>query len=429
MITSITLCVVAMVAVVLIVRHQSPSMGLPAAYLFLTMLVHLPGAVAHALPWATFPFTIYTEIGIRLTAIGALCFVMGVWLARRKGVARENRIFRPDTRFLLFCLVGGWVLTLVWRFLRAIPTASSIVDNASRLWVIGIMLALPANISERKFGAVLFWLASMSVFGVWLLVFGGFLTHSTRLNVLCLVPLVVLTPRIWKVGGAMLIVIYLGMSLFVSYFLVRDDIREQLRKGGSLVERWHESTRIISEFQWIDLRNPKHLNALDKRLNQNHFVGLAAERLRKGAVEYRNGQTLVDGVLMLIPRAIWPNKPLKGGSHGIVAEMTGMYVNEKTTSFGVGNVMEFYINFGMPSLVIGFLAMGFVLGKLDYWGARACQERDFLRVITTLLPAFALVQFENAFIEQAGQAAAGLLAAHFWCWLWRFLEEKAGRRG
>lgn len=429
MVTSIVLCVVALIAVVLLVRHRSPSMGLPIAYLFLMMIVHLPGALAHALPWARFPFSQATEIGIRLTAIGSLGFVVGVWLARRKGVTKTEVALRPRSKFLLYCVLAGWIVTFIlWPFLVRIPTVGSMVDNGCRIWIIGIMLALPVHLAERNIPAVLFWLAAMLVFSVWLLVFGGFLTHALRVNVLCLAPLVVLTARIWKVWLGILILSYVGISFFVSYFIIRDDIREKVWGGRSLEERWNESSRIIKEFQWIDLHDPKHLHSLDQRLNQNFFVGLSAERLRRGIVEYRKGQTLADGVLMLIPRAIWPDKPVKGGSPKIVAEMTGLYVNEKTTSFGVGNVMEFYINFGMPSLVIGFLIMGFVLGKMDYVGALAYQEGNYLRLITVLLPAFALVQFENAFVEQVGGAAGGLLAAYFWCSLWRFLEEKAGSR-
>ena len=428
MIVSIALCVIALVGVVLLVRHRLPSLGLPVAYLLLMLVIHLPGAVAHAVHGERMLFTEYTEIGIRLTSIGALCFVVGVWLARLKGEPRVKVALWPGTNFLLFCVVGGWIVTFVlYPFLMHIPTVCSMVDNGCRLWIIGIMLALPVHLFQRNMPAVGFWLAAMMVFSVWMLVFGGFLTHSVRANVLCLSPLFVLTNRVWKVWAVILISIYLGISFFVSYFIIRDEIRDKVWGRKSLEERWNVSSRIIREFQWIDFQNPKHLNALDQRLNQNYFVGLSAVRLQRGVVSYRQGQTLVDGALMLIPRAIWPNKPLRGGSPKIVAEMTGLLL-EKNTSWGVGNVMEFYINFGMPSLVVGFLAMGFVLGKLDYWGALAFQQGNFLRLISTALPAFALVQFEGSFVEQVGGAAGGALAAYFWCSLWRFLEEKAGRR-
>jgi len=427
MVTSIIICALSLIATVLLVRHRSPSLGLPVAYVFQLLLLHLPGAVVHAVPWARLPYTDYTETGIRLTAIGVACFVIGIWLTRRGGVARAPMALWPGTKFLVFCVLCGWIVTFgLYPFLVRIPTVGSLVDNGCKVWMIGIMLALPVHLRRHQYGAVAFWLAAMLVFTLWKLVFGGFLAHSVRANLICLAPLVVLTRKSWRVWLSMAALIYFGMSLFVSYFLIRDDIRDKVWGGSALEQRWDESTRIVREFQWFDLRNPEHLEALDARLNQNYFVGLSAERLREGAVEFRKGETLVDGVLMLIPRAVWPDKPLTGGSPKIVAEMTGLPLDEGT-SFGVGNVMEFHINFGIPSLVIGFLLIGVVLGKLDYLGAKAFQEGNYLRLIALLLPAIALIQPGNSFIEQVGGSAGALLAAWFWCSLWQFLEDK-GRK-
>ena len=50
--------------------------------------------------------------------------------------------------------------------------------------------------------------------------------------------------------------------------------------------------------------------------------------------------------------------------------MTGLELNQDT-SWGVGNVMEFYINFGLPGVVIGFLVLGWLIGALDFRAASA----------------------------------------------------------
>src|SRR5690606_33695493 len=96
-----------------------------------------------------------------------------------------------------------------------------------------------------------------------------------------------------------------------------------------------------------------------------------------------------DALLSLVPRALWPDKTVFGGSPEVVGNMTGLELST-TTSFGVGNVMEFYINFGIPGLIGGFLILGWVLGRLDHLAALAEAKRDYAPAILFFLPAVAL---------------------------------------
>src|SRR6185437_11887263 len=100
------------------------------------------------------------------------------------------------------------------------------------------------------------------------------------------------------------------------------------------------------------------------------FVGLAAARIQQGQVDLLDGESVTDGLIELIPRAFWPDKPTTAGSGQLVADMTGLRLNQDT-SWGVGNVMEFYINFGLPGVIIGFVALGWLIGSLDVRGAAA----------------------------------------------------------
>ena len=75
------------------------------------------------------------------------------------------------------------------------------------------------------------------------------------------------------------------------------------------------------------------------------FLGLAAERIQFGVVDPLYGDSLREGLIALVPRIVWPDKPVFGGSPKIVSEMTGLQLNQDT-SFGIGQVMEFYIKIG-----------------------------------------------------------------------------------
>jgi hypothetical protein len=134
-------------------------------------------------------------------------------------------------------------------------------------------------------------------------------------------------------------------------------------------------------------------------------------------VDYLRGQSLWQGFIALVPRAIWPDKPVFGGSPEIVADMTGLDLSE-TTSWGVGNVMEFQINFGIPGLIVGFLVLGFGLGLLDRRAAVAEAVGDLGDLFLYFLPAVALIQPNASLVEIIGGAASALIGAVIWRRAW-----------
>ena len=122
---------------------------------------------------------------------------------------------------------------------------------------------------------------------------------------------------------------------------------------GSIQERLDTVSGMFKDFVWFDWTNPLVLFAVDQRLNQNYFVGLAAQRIETGQSDYLYGRSLTDAALALVPRLLWPQKPVASGSGTIVADATGLDLDRKT-SWGVGNVMEFQINFGVPGIYSRF---------------------------------------------------------------------------
>lgn len=135
-----------------------------------------------------------------------------------------------------------------------------------------------------------------------------------------------------------------------------------------------------------------------------------------------------EGVLALVPRVFWPDKPVAAGSPQIVMKMTGLRLSS-TTSFGVGNVMEFQINFGIPGVVIGFFLLGWAIGTLDLRAALAERQGDLGRVILFFLPGVALIQPNGSIVELTGGSAAALVAAYGWQWLWNRWSAHRARLG
>jgi hypothetical protein len=97
--------------------------------------------------------------------------------------------------------------------------------------------------------------------------------------------------------------------------------------------------------------------------------------------------------------------------------MTGLRLSP-TTSFGVGNVMEFQINFGIPGVAIGFFVLGWLIGTLDFKVAVAERRGDLGGAILFFLPGIALIQPNGSIVEMTGGAAAALVGAYGWKWAW-----------
>jgi hypothetical protein len=174
----------------------------------------------------------------------------------------------------------------------------------------------------------------------------------------------------------------------------------------------------FTDFELFNPTNKVHLTALNERLNQNYFVGLAAKRISRGQVEYLYGESVWEGILSLVPRIVWPEKPVFAGSPQIVCKMTGLRLSPKA-SFGVGNVMEFQINFGTPGVAVGFMILGWAIGILDLKAANAERNGDLGNVILCFFPAVALINPQGSLVEMLSGAAASLIAAFLWSLLWK----------
>ena len=424
MLLSIFICIGAFVGLLLLLRRDEVSLGLPLAYLFLLLLNHVPGAYAHIVGGGLLWGSDETATGIYFTAIGAVCFVAGVWLARSK-LDRMPVHLQPDReQYSRFCLLGGWVFIYGLSPLSHIPSLGAAIEKGGAVWMLGAMLGLRSALAQADVKRAAIWISALMVYPVLMLLLGGFLSYGATAVIIVGAIVAISTVSTARVLVVATIVGFVSLSVFVNYYEHRNEIREAVWGGAPMEQRIDASLGIFREFQWLDWSNQDQLIALHERLNQNYFVGLAAERIEGGQVDYLHGRSVWEGLLSLVPRAVWPDKPVFGGSPKVVREMTGLLLNENT-SWGVGNVMEFHINFGIVGLVVGFLVLGWLLGTLDRKAAEAERTGNLSSVFFFFLPAAALIQPIGSMVEMTGGAAAALVAAYGWSWAW----ERWSRRG
>jgi hypothetical protein len=287
-----------------------------------------------------------------------------------------------------------------------LPSLTAVVSTMAGLLVIGLWFLVYSAETAQKNRLILI-LAATLLLPLGTLVSDGFLGYGTvwSLGVMAFY-FVTARRRVW-IYVATPVVIFLGLSLFVTYMQQRNEIRDLIwyQKAG-MMQRLGQVSRLVTDFQLLDLSNPQHLRALDERLNQNYLVGVGVMRHREGEVELWYGGTVP--LWALIPRALWPDKPGIGGGKNLASEFTGITFAEGT-SVGAGQVLEFYMNFGMPGVLAGFAVFGFILMRLDQRMMRAFARGDSPGVLQTALPGLVMLQPLGNLLEIVVAVASAII--------------------
>lgn len=391
--------------------------ALTLSYFVGLSLIHVPGALIFADADSASIESDVTKTGFGLTVIGMGALVAGAVLARLTDPHRAAVRLRAvgDDPLRVGHLSGklaalGVVAYFVLLPLSAeLPSATAIVSAMATVLILGFWLALfsaAVSDNQRRTAVILALLPGLPLST---LVTGGFLGYGVYwvLSVIAFLFVIVKNRTFFCLLAP--VVAYLGLSLFVTYAGQRSDIRELVwYDNSSLLIRLERISHLVTEFEFFDLERPSHAAAIDARLNQNRLVGAAVAYHESGAADFAYGGTVP--VWALIPRAVWPDKPEVGGSGNIVSDYTGIRF-ARGTSVGAGQVLEFYVNFGIPGIVAGFAFLGFALMRLDRGIMRALAQQDTPGFLNRAMPGLTLLQPGGSLLEIVVAFVAATVAA------------------
>ena len=305
-----------------------------------------------------------------------------------------------DSKIGLFAIMIGLVCYfLLSGILSFIPSATSILSAGLAFSAGGLAWVYLAVFKTRGSTAGLAIASLMFFFPVFTLVLSGFMGYGIQ-AVLGVAGVVMAT---YKPKSVLLfigpVLLYLGFSLYPSYMASRTNIREKVWGDAELTARFETTFSTISDnWQWFDPNDEIQMEILNSRMNQNVLVGYSQEYIKEGKVSYADGETIFDGLLALIPRAIWVDKPFTAGSQGLVTRFTGIKVAEGT-SVGIGNLMEFYVNFGYLGVVFGFYFIGLGIYLLDSKTGQAIDTMNPTLFFACLVPGQSLMNSIGSFVE------------------------------
>ena len=246
--------------------------------------------------------------------------------------------FRALTNFVFWCSLTGSFYLLFWKN-KWKWVALSLLYLLFLRWSLGSTQAGPP---------------------LWVLVFAAlllFFKHRTA-------P--------WKqaffYGGAMALVLF---ALQIK-FDFRDAMRRE-RMPKELPEQIALFSHTLLQGDSTFFSPQRWSRSLD-RFNQGYHVAMALKHT-PSVEPYARGETIGQALLgALVPRLIWPDKPLAGG-HDMYHRFAGQRLSY---SANLGPLGETYVNFGRGGAVLGMLLFGFLLaawyaglGRLAirYWPA------------------------------------------------------------
>jgi hypothetical protein len=393
-------------------RRGTTGVGLTLAYGLQMFVIHFLASAIYALPWYITPSPVILD-GLKQSVYAIISFGIGAtvlapsFIDRIRQPAASDEVILADSWLVHSYLFLGIAAYIVQPVLRSIPTVGALVSVTSNLLLVALAMECWNGVSGPH-KTIWRWVLLSAVLPMITIVTQGFLGYgfSAMLTVFTFVA-TIYRPR-WRVIAFAVAISYLAMSVYVTYMRDRTMIREVVWGQESYRVRMSRMVETFSNFEFLDIENQDHLLRIDDRLNQNALVGASVEYLAVRPEEFAHGETIRDALLSPIPRALWPDKPIAAGSGDLVSRFTGIRFAEGT-SVGIGNVMEWYVNFGTIGVVLGSILLGIVIAVVDAFGLAHLRAGNWSNFALWYLPALSLLQVGGSLVEAVSGAGAGLV--------------------
>lgn len=349
-------------------------------------------------------------IGYQLSAWAIIGLLMAFFTVfcldfryKKTSINKQNKS-NSNSNFNVNIGYSGIVYGMVCYFflsgiLSFIPSITSILSAGLGMASAGLAWSYIVMIKKRGYTVSLMFSSIMFLFPIFTLVLNGFMGYGIS-AIFGTAGVVMVTHRPRFVIGLLAPgLLYLGLSLYPSYMLSRDEIRSSVWGGAEMGERFQITFGTLAErWEWFDPSDERQMGLFNGRLNQNTLVGASYEYISAGYIPFAEGETIYDGFLALIPRIIWVDKPIKAGSYGLASRFTGISFSEGT-SVGIGNLMELYVNFNVFGIIIGFYIIGLCVYYLDLQTGYAIKNFNPILFFLSIVPGQSLMNSIGSFVE------------------------------
>ncbi len=381
--------------------------GLVVAFVVSLSSLHFLAAALYVLPWYAGMDREFVQGGLFIALEGLLGFAIGaVLMSRRLQAQAPELAAEPATQTQagwLYLGFGVVLYTVVRAGVSGIPSVGAIAAGGSSLVIFGLCLQCWQMPRQRQVA----WLLAGALLPFITILTQGYLSYGIAALVVVFAFVAEHARPRWALVAGGLVVGFATMSFYVTYMRDRHAIRDAVWNGASAQQRIAVVGHTLSTVEWFDPFNPDHLARVDDRLNQDYLVGRSAAWLAERYVPFGGGETLADAALALVPRVVWPDKPMSAGSGDLVSHYTGMTFGADT-SVGIGVIMELFVNFGSPGVWIGMAVFGALLVLIDERACLHLAQGDLRRSCLLFVPGLSLLQVGGSLVDVSLTAGAGL---------------------
>jgi hypothetical protein len=395
-------------------RRAYGGAGFIFIYILLLSVIHLFGAIIHAIPEFALKGANSVVLGFRESLYGLMAFCAGAFLpilgraTLETQAAKEARVVVPH-KTIWYLMALGIVFFFARALLGKIPSIGASLNAGTTLMVVAMVLGFWTSWIEGKKLPMFFWVALCAGFPLFSLTFQGFLGFGVSVAAIVLLAIASFYRPQWRVWAIGIPAIYFALSVYVTYMREREQIREEVWGGSKLEKRIERIKKIYDDFEWLDLKKEEHIERIDGRLNQNALVGMTVGRIQNNEIQPVQGVTLWWGLQSLVPRIIWRGKTVRAGSMDVASYFTGQEY-AKGTSVGLGQVMELYGNFKRWGVVVGFFLLGWLISIWDIRCGQALRQGDWRNYSCYFILLVPLLQPGGSTVELfSGTAAAAVL--------------------
>ena len=398
-------------------RRAYGGAGFIFIYILLFSVIHLFGAIIHAIPEFALKGANFVVLGFRESLYGLMAFCAGAFLpilgraTLEQQAAKEARVAVPH-KTIWYLMVLGIVFFFARALLGKIPSVGASLNSGTNLMVVAMVLGFWTSWIEGKKAWMLFWVALCVGFPLFSLTFQGFLGFGASVAAVVLFSIASFYRPQWRVWAIGIPAIYFALSLYVTYMRERTAIREEVWGGSKMEKRIESMRKIYDDFEWLDLKKEEHIQRIDERLNQNMLVGMTVDRISTGEIYPVQGITLWWAVQSMVPRIIWKGKTVRAGSMDVAGYFTGQEY-AKGTSVGLGQIMELYGNYKRWGVVAGMFLLGWLISIWDIRCGQALRSGDWRNYSCYFILLVPLLHAGGSAVELfSGTAAAAVLV---WC--------------
>jgi len=219
------------------------SVGLPLCYILSLAMIHWLGGLIHVLP---LPLRSrpdpYTELGLLQAFWATIAFAIGSFVvapfALRMLLRGESTpiVRSPSSEQvrlpMVYLALGIAFFAVLAPVLVSVPSISAVAVSGIYLAVVGVCLACWSAYLQRRYTKLAAWLTAICVLPFVTILTLGFVGYGSAAALLVFTFVATFYRPYWQATAGLVLLVFLGLSLFVTYCRSSPKIRDKVWGGA-----------------------------------------------------------------------------------------------------------------------------------------------------------------------------------------------------